>query len=264
MKVNYTEKEKEIIERIFKEIAEDHQPTRVELVKRLREIGIISAEKKIDAIYGGYNKMLLLHGMKPPRLAIITDEIKRAMIQQAKDYYKENAKLPQQRDFTAKKGRYTKRAIYNAFGSWKKFLIATGLLEIDAVHTSGLNMERKYGSYAKVTRAKDSHVCDSNGEAAVDNWLYDHDIPHALHWEYPGQSEESHNLRNADFYIKPMNIVIEYTNFGKVKDNILYANYVKGLKWKRQYCKDHGLTLIEINKLEDIEDILEAVFLKDK
>ena len=112
--------------------------------------------------------------------------------------------------------------IETLFGSWLNALIQSGVLEDGTRRTSrGIQ-----------TLAKDGHVCLSLGEKTIDDYLYEHGIPHQREPHYP------EGRYRADFLVG--SVFIEY--FGLAGN----PEYDAKTKLKKNLCKKHGLTLISI------------------
>ncbi|MCL5407436.1 MAG: hypothetical protein M1429_03000 [Patescibacteria group bacterium] len=144
-------------------------------------------------------------------------------------------------DFTKKKGRIpTKREVSShhpyirIFGSWN-----------NAIKQAGFKVNPV--KFAHRHRAFDGHYCDSFAEFVIDNWLYQHNIPHQIHVRYPNSAMSS------DFLIN--NVRIEFLGLAGQ-----HKKYDQLLKRKRKLIKKHNLKIIEIypqdifpvNKLDQV------------
>lgn len=129
---------------------------------------------------------------------------------------------PARREF----GKISHAAI-RAFGSWNT-----------AITTAGLEPHRSHDHrmYRRTrTKARDGHVCDSISEAVIDNWLTQHNIPHARDAQYPTTNHR------ADWSIKDGKVFIEY--FGLAKDS---PRYDREVKVKKNLCRRNKIKLVEI------------------
>ena len=87
----------------------------------------------------------------------------------------------------------------------------------------------------------------------IDNWLFDHNIPHAYEKKPPIDADESHDL-HPDFYLPgygddPDDIYIEY--WGYNEENI---EYTKSKNYKMKIYKELKVTVICLEE-KDIMDI---------
>lgn len=78
--------------------------------------------------------------------------------------------------------------------------------------------------------AKDGHVCDSNAEKVVDDFLYDNGFEHEVHVKYP-DSQKISDFKIGDIYI-------EYAGLYNV-----HFQYDSNIKYKIKYCEENGLKL---------------------
>jgi hypothetical protein len=85
-----------------------------------------------------------------------------------------------------------------------------------------------------MTKAKDGHVCDSVSEALIDNWLFDHEIPHERNAKYPETKHRADwKIQNGDF--------VEY--FGLAKDS---PRYDRSVGQKQKLCRQHNINLVSL------------------
>lgn len=130
-------------------------------------------------------------------------------------------------DFTTKKGRIPlKREVTShhpyirLFGSWNNAIKQAGF------KTNPVKFAKKHTAF-------DGHRCDSFAEFIIDNWLYQHKIPHQVHVRY------LNSAMSSDFLIN--NVRIEFIGLeGEIK------RYDQLLKKKRILIKKRGLKVIEI------------------
>jgi hypothetical protein len=114
------------------------------------------------------------------------------------------------------------KRVKELFSSWLNALVEAGILE-DGVRRTSRGTQ---------CLAKDGHVCLSLGEKTIDDFLYNHNIPHDKESAYP----ES-NYR-TDFTVG--SAFIEY--FGLTGD----PEYDLKMKEKKKICRKHGIRLISI------------------
>lgn len=115
------------------------------------------------------------------------------------------------------------------FGSWNNAITAAGF-QPNRSHSQRMYKRTK-------TRASDGHLCDSVSEALVDNWLTENSIFHERDVSYP----ETHHKTDWAIFIGSRKIFIEY--FGLANDS---PRYDRAIRKKRELCRKHKLTLIEI------------------
>lgn len=128
------------------------------------------------------------------------------------------------------KSKPSAQRVKKVFGSWLRALIEAEVLE-DGTRQTGRGIQ---------TIAKDGHVCLSLGEKTIDDYLFDHNIPHSIEPRYPDS-----NYR-ADFEVN--GIFIEY--FGLTGN----ADYDAKTREKKALCKKHGIKLIALYPKDLISD----------
>ena len=248
-----TEKDRSLIETAFKECGVGKQPTRVDVLRRCSELGIKDAERKIQRTYGNFNSMLFEFGFKPPKVNMVTKSMEEDMIKQCLDFVALHGRYPDQREFRSKYGfKWTMSVIYKQFGGWSNYLIKCGKKATD----------HKTSRTRKSLRSIDGHICDSNGEVAVDNWLYAKTICHSIHFVYPGQNCPERSKLNADFYLPQYQLVIEYTGFGEINDAKLASSYKLRMNRKLELAKSNNLQVICIPTIDQIDHVLSDQFRK--
>ena len=123
-------------------------------------------------------------------------------------------------------GKYHPTTYYNYFSSWTEVLSSAGLLPT------------KYHIIAK-----DGHICRSNGEVMIDNFLFSHNIQHEREPLYPN------SLMKADWLIKNC-IYVEY--FGLIN----FPWYKNRVKQKLEIINKNNIPFIGIfpEDLKNLED----------
>lgn len=123
-------------------------------------------------------------------------------------------------------GKYHPTTYYNYFSSWIEMLSSVGLLPT---------------RYHIISR--DGHVCRSNEEVMIDDFLFSHGIQHEREPPYPN------SLMKADWLIKNR-IYVEY--FGLIK----FPRYKKRVKRKLEIINKENIPFIEIlpEDLKNLED----------
>lgn len=99
----------------------------------------------------------------------------------------------------------------------------------------------------------DGHIVKSKSEMIIDNWLFDHNIPHAYEKKLPIDADENHDL-HPDFCLPGYgsdkdDIYIEY--WGYNEKNI---EYTKSKNYKLKIYKELKVTVICLEE-KDIMDI---------
>ena len=107
-------------------------------------------------------------------------------------------------------------------------------------------------SYEGVYKCKDGHIVKSKSEREIDNYLFDHNIPHAYEKVVSIDGDSKHDL-HPDFCLpnylgKGIDVYIEHWGFNS--DN---RDYYKSKKYKIAKYKELGLTIISINE-SDMND----------
>ena len=108
-------------------------------------------------------------------------------------------------------------------------------------------------SYEGKFTCTDGHIVKSKSEMIIDNWLFDHSIPHAYEKKLPIDNDENHDL-HPDFCLPGYGddkdeIYIEY--WGYNEKNI---EYTKSKNYKMKIYKDLKVTVICLEE-KDIMDI---------
>jgi len=124
------------------------------------------------------------------------------------------------------------------FGSWLEALTEAGILETPARRT-GFGVE---------CLAEDGHLCASLAEKTIDDWLFEHKIPHEREPKYPYDVElNPSGLLRADWKIQ--DIYVEYYGVDS-------PDYLLKAQEKAKLAERHNLRLIEIHP-EDLEALEE-------
>ena len=108
-------------------------------------------------------------------------------------------------------------------------------------------------SYEGKFTCTDGHIVKSKSEMIIDNWLFDHNIPHAYEKSLPIDADESHDL-HPDFCLpgygdNPDDIYIEY--WGYNESNI---KYTESKNYKLKEYKKQKVTVICLEE-KDMMDI---------
>ena len=108
-------------------------------------------------------------------------------------------------------------------------------------------------SYEGKFTCADGHIVKSKSEMIIDNWLFDHNIPHAYEKKLPIDRDEKHDL-HPDFCLPGYgddtdDIYIEY--WGYNEKNI---EYTKSKNYKMKIYKELKVTVICLEE-KDIMDI---------
>ena len=108
-------------------------------------------------------------------------------------------------------------------------------------------------SYEGKFTCTDGHIVKSKSEMIIDNWLFEHNIPHAYEKGLPIDADEKHDL-HPDFCLPGYqddkdNIFIEY--WGYNEKNI---EYTKSKNYKMKIYKEQKVTVICLEE-KDMMDI---------
>lgn len=138
------------------------------------------------------------------------------------------------------KGKISLHKIRKYFISFTEFLICCGI-------ECSISFKHKY-------TALDGHICDSYGEAIIDDLLYKNNIEHEVHTLYPNSNYIT------DFKIND-NLYIEYTSSKFMQNN---GTYLKHLEDKYKIAKENNIVLLEISDTSEksINDLLTKLSLE--
>ena len=135
------------------------------------------------------------------------------------------------------------KAINLHFGSWRNALSKIDVGQLNHI------MSRKF------VISKDGHLCDSIEESMVDDWLFDNDIKHIVHRQYPDSK------MNMDFYLPDHNIILEYAGLyfvDRLDNNKRRDTYRNKLQSKEEIAEKigAGFIIIKPNDLKHIGDVI--------
>lgn len=107
-------------------------------------------------------------------------------------------------------------------------------------------------AYEGKYKCKDGHIVKSKSEREIDNYLFDHNIPHAYEKAISIDSKEEHDI-HPDFFIpnyldKKEDIYIEH--WGRTND----SEYFDSKKYKIKIYEEKKLTVISTNE-KDMMDV---------
>lgn len=107
-------------------------------------------------------------------------------------------------------------------------------------------------SYEGMYKCKDGHIVKSKSEKDIDNYLFDHGIPHAYEKTISIDANKEHDL-HPDFFLPNFknsgkDVYIEHWGF-----NSNNREYTKSKKYKIKKYEELGLTIISTNE-KDITD----------
>ena len=146
-------------------------------------------------------------------------------------------------------GKETKAGFLFCPSCYKKYADKKLLVEI----TNCRDITILDDSYEGKFTCTDGHVVKSKSEMIIDNWLFDHGIPHAYEKKLPIDADENHDL-HPDFCLPgygddPDDIYIEY--WGYNESNI---KYTESKNYKIKTYKKLNVTVICLEE-KDIMDI---------
>lgn len=146
-------------------------------------------------------------------------------------------------------GKETKPGFLFCTTCYKKYVDKKLLVEI----TNCKEITILDDSYEGKFTCTDGHIVKSKSEMIIDNWLFDHNIPHAYEKKLPIDGDESHDL-HPDFCLPgygsdPDDVYIEY--WGYNESNI---QYTQSKNYKMKKYKELKVTVISLTE-KDIMDI---------
>ena len=141
-------------------------------------------------------------------------------------------------------GKETKPGFLFCGGCYKKYADKKLLVEI----TNCKDITILDDSYEGKFTCTDGHIVKSKSEMIIDNWLFEHGIPHAYEKKLPIDADESHDL-HPDFYLPGQDVYIEY--WGYNESNI---KYTESKNYKIKTYKKLKVTVICLEE-KDIMDI---------
>lgn len=155
-------------------------------------------------------------------------------------------------------GKETKPGFLFCPSCYKKYVDKKLLVEI----TNCKEIVILDDSYEGKFTCTDGHIVKSKSEMIIDNWLFDHNIPHAYEKKLPIDNDEKHDL-HPDFCLPGYgddtdDIYIEY--WGYNEKNI---EYTKSKNYKMKIYKELKVTVICLEE-KDIMDISAALSRKLK
>ena len=108
-------------------------------------------------------------------------------------------------------------------------------------------------SYEGIYVCKDGHVVKSKSERDIDNYLFDHKIPHAYEKALPINGE----VFKPDFYLPDLDVYIEH--WGYDESNV---EYTRRKEYKIPKYKEKGITLICTYEATDMKDVETSLQIK--
>ena len=146
-------------------------------------------------------------------------------------------------------GKETKPGFLFCPACYKKYADKKLLVEINNCRDITILDDSYEGKFT----CTDGHIVKSKSETIIDNWLFDHNIPHAYEKKLPIDANESHDL-HPDFCLPgygddPDDIYIEY--WGYNESNV---EYTKSKNYKMKAYKQLKVTVICLQE-KDIMDI---------
>ena len=175
----------------------------------LRTTGDISDRSRYERLFGSWRESLILSGIGYNQRYLISmydDYIGEEPIQFIKKKYQKNGmwntnqlnilNILKENNGNLKilRNKVNFELIKKEFGYTNTAKIAAGF------EATTMNMRKKW-------KAHDGHMCDSESEMILDNWLFKNNFHHEIHKSYPNSKMVS------DFYVN--NIYIEYAGLTK-------------------------------------------------
>jgi len=145
-------------------------------------------------------------------------------------------------------GKQTKNGHLFCYDCYKKYKDKQLLVKINKCTEITILDE----SYEGVYKCKDGHIVKSKSERDIDNYLFDHGIPHAYEKVVSIDGDKNHDL-HPDFCLpnysgKGKDVYIEHWGF-----NSNNRDYYKSKKYKIAKYVELGLTIISTNE-SDMND----------
>lgn len=146
-------------------------------------------------------------------------------------------------------GKETKAGFLFCSSCYKRYVDKKLLVEI----TNCRDITILDDSYEGKFTCTDGHIVKSKSEMIIDNWLFDHSIPHAYEKKLPIDADGSHDL-HPDFFLPAYkgdqdDIYIEY--WGYNESNI---KYTESKNYKMKIYKQLNITVICLEE-KDMMDI---------
>ena len=112
-----------------------------------------------------------------------------------------------------------------------------------------VSVQDKYYEGTRILTA-DGHNVRSDGERAIDNYFFYHNIPHAYEKPlYLDKNKYGVEFITPDFYLPQINTYVEFLGYSGVQ-------YVKENEFKRKIYIELGITVIYLYR--DDKDVLDA------
>lgn len=146
-------------------------------------------------------------------------------------------------------GKETKPGFLFCVSCYKKYADKKLLVEINKCKDITILDDSYEGKFT----CTDGHVVKSKSEMIIDNWLFEHGIPHAYEKKLPIDANESHDL-HPDFCLPgyhddPDDVYIEYWGYNESN-----KEYTKSKNYKIKVYKELKVTVICLEE-KDIMDI---------
>ena len=146
-------------------------------------------------------------------------------------------------------GKETKPGFLFCVSCYKKYADKKLLVEINKCKDITILDDSYEGKFT----CTDGHVVKSKSEMIIDNWLFEHGIPHAYEKKLPIDANESHDL-HPDFCLPgyhddPDDVYIEYWGYNESN-----KEYTKSKNYKMKVYKQLKVTVICLEE-KDIMDI---------
>ena len=190
-----------------------------------RKNGYSFSKDAIIKLYGTFNNLLVACGYEPQNRGQTQYNIEE-LLNKGKHFMETQDTT--NRDIITPLLGIDRSVIERLFGSWETY-----------VNQCSPRCSVKPCFRRNFTTAYDGHICDSNAEAIVDNWLHELKIPHTVHAKYPNSK------MRCDFKIG--DIYIEYAGMYSLDDTRpIMRRYQHLLKKKLTFIKAHNLKCIVV------------------
>lgn len=180
--------------------------------------------------FGSYDNAIKLAGLKSNK----TYE-KEFLILEIKRFIKTYGFVPSTNVFKATEGYPSTKAYKRYWGSFSNCIIELGLEPICC---------QVKNAFSKRVISNDKHICFSQEECMIDNYLYERQVEHDKEVYYPLSKKYNYNRKKrCDFLIKTATGILVYVEYAGL---INKEEYSRKIKEKIELCKELSINLIVI------------------
>lgn len=198
--------------------------------EELKQMEGIPHPKAYIEHFGSYDNAIKLSGLESNRIYS-----KEFLISEIKRFIETYDFIPSANVFRATKGYPSTKAYKRIWGSFTDCIISLGLEPV---------CFQIKNAFSKRVLSKDNHICFSQEEFMVDNYLHERQIAHDKEIYYPLSKKYNCNKKKrCDFLIRTSNGVLVYIEYAGL---INKEAYFQKLKEKIELCKELSINLIVI------------------